>query len=279
MSRTRPGASGLGRVAVLGLGQIGGSLAWRLRQRKCAFVVGCDHDPAVLRRARGLKVAHAFTADVGKALQGADIVILALPVASIVAALLDPHVPWESGSLVIDVGSTKRLILEAADRRLPPMRFVGTHPMAGSEKAGLAGARPDLFTGAAFALVRGRHATSSDLRRARRLVKVLGGRAFEMDAITHDHITALTIGLPHVLALLLRNAWEAERKADPRVSLLSGSSLKSALRVSYSDAVMVSDLIESNCDFIEAWWHRVLGEQSPSRKKGRPRRGPKPQLP
>lgn len=259
----------LGRVAVVGLGQIGGSVAWCLKRRRRAYLVGCDREPAVLARARRMGLAHEYTRDVARALSGADIVLLALPVAGIVSVLSDPHLPWESGTLVMDVGSTKRLILEAADRRVPALRFVGSHPLAGSEKAGLAGAHPDLFAGAAFPLIRGRHATPTDVRRARALVRALDGRPWNLDAETHDRITALTIGLPHVLAILLRNVYETERRSDPRVELLTGSSLRSAVRVSHSDPVMVSDLITSNRDQIAYWWYRMVGPRTrPPGKRG-----------
>jgi prephenate dehydrogenase len=220
----------------------------------------------VLARARALGVAHAFTGDVVRALAGADVVMLALPVASIVAALVDPHIPWEQRMLVMDTGSTKRIILEAADRRLPAIRFVGGHPLAGSEKAGLAGASPSLFAGAAFPLVRGQYARDNDVRLARRLVKALGARPFDLDASTHDRITGLTIGLPHVLAVLLRDVYETERRRDPRVERLTGSSIRSAMRVSHSDPVMMSDLIASNRDQIEYWWSRMTGTAKPRKR-------------
>jgi prephenate dehydrogenase len=257
-----------GRVTVVGLGQTGGSIAHELTRQKRAVVTGYDCDRAVLRRARRMGLAATVTGDLTRALNHADLVILALPVASIVAALMDSSIPFDAGSLVIDVGSTKRLIMAAANRRTPPLRFVGGHPLAGNERRGLNGVEPGLFSGAAFALVPGMHARPSDLRTARRFVRALGARPLIIDADDHDRITALTIGLPHSIAFLVRELYDRAASTDRRVGELSGGSIWSTLRVSESDPTMVGDFIASNRDYIEALWAELIGP----RPKGKGRK-------
>jgi prephenate dehydrogenase len=106
------------------------------------------------------------------------------------------------------------------------------------------------------------------------VVRELGARPTDIDAATHDRITALTIGLPHMLAFLVRDMYEQELKRDKRTELLTGSSIWSTMRVSKSDPTMVGDFIATNRDQIELWWQRMAGTpalRKPS-KKGRSRR-------
>jgi prephenate dehydrogenase len=265
----------LGRVTVIGLGQTGGSLAIELTRGRHARVTGYDSDPSVRRRAQKLKMAARVTGELAGALRGADIVVLAVPVASIIAALLDPAIPFDPESLVMDVGSTKRLVLGAADRRRPPLHFVGGHPLAGNERPGLDGVEVGLFRKRSFALVPGRHARAKDVATARRLVRALGARPLLMDADLHDRITALTIGLPHSIAFLVRDLYDRAALADRRVQELAGGSIWSTMRVSKSDPTMVGDLIATNRDYIEAWWARLIsapGMPRPSRGAKAPRR-------
>jgi prephenate dehydrogenase len=263
----------LGRVTVVGLGQIGGSVALELSRRRRAEVTGYDSDSGVLKRAQRMKLAANVTGDLDQALRGADVVVLAVPVASIVAALADPGIPFDPASLVMDVGSTKRLVLQAADRRRPRLRFVGGHPLAGNEQSGLDGVEEGMFRRKSFALVPGRHAGPADLARAGRFVRALGARPLFLSAEEHDRITALTIGLPHSIAFLVRDLYDRAALADRRVRDLAGGSIWSTMRVSKSDPTMVSDLIASNRDYIEAWWQRLLSARTPARSGRRARAG------
>lgn len=229
----------------------------RLKRDRAAHVTGYDTRASVLRRARAMKLADRVTGSLPKALRGADIVILAIPVADILGALSDPDIPFASESLIMDVGSTKRLIMKAADQRVPRIRFVGGHPLAGNERRGLDAVEYDMFDGKAFPLIKGRYATEKDFRRAARLVRALGARPFAMDADEHDRITGLTIGLPHSIAFLVRSMYERELEKGSLIEELSGSSIWSTMRVSKSDPVMVGDFIRSNRDWVEHWWREM----------------------
>jgi len=245
---------------------MGGSIAMRLAQQRAADVTGYDSDRAVLRKARRMKLAPTLTADLSRALSGADLVILAIPVGNIVAALQDADIPFDPESLVIDVGSTKRVIIAAADTRPAPIRFVGGHPLAGIEINGLDGAATDRFEKAPFVLVKSRRTGAHDMATARRFVKVLGAIPLEMNPDEHDRITALTIGLPHLLAYMVRDLYDRAALKDRRVQTLAGNSIWSTMRVSDSDPTMVYDFIESNHDCISDWWRR-LTEPRPLRRR------------
>lgn len=250
---------------------MGGSIAMRLTKQKAAVVTGYDIDSAVIRKARRLKLAATYTTDLAKALDGADLVILAIPVGNIVAALQDEDIPFDPDSVVLDVGSTKRVVIAAADRRRAPIHFVGGHPLAGVETNGLDGADPDRFVDTPFVLVKCDSTRVSDLALARKFVKVLGARPMVMEPEEHDRITALTIGLPHLLAFMVRDIYEHAALADRRVQTLAGGSIWSTMRVSDSDPTMVFDFIESNRDFISRWWQKMVTAK-PTRKRKRRRK-------
>jgi prephenate dehydrogenase len=271
-----PRKTDLGRVTVVGLGQTGGSVALRLSRSRAAVVTGYDIDSDVVRRARSRRICHHYTTRLTRALAGADITILAVPVASIIASFVDEKIPFDAQSLVMDVGSTKRLIVAAADRRRPPLRFIGGHPLAGNERIGLDGVEYDLFEGASFPLCPGRHASRRDLATARRLVRHLGARPLLVDPDLHDRATGLTIGLPHAIAFLLRDVYEREIDRNRLTEALAGNSIWSTMRVSLSDPTMVGDLIQTNRDWVDYWWRKFAGvggrARQPARRTGRTNR-------
>jgi prephenate dehydrogenase len=246
---------------MVGLGQIGGSIAKRLTDARAAIVTGYDNDPAVIRRARRMRVAMHIVSRLDKALANADIVVLAMPVSGIIGMLKDERVAFDSRSLVMDVGSTKAEIMKAADGRPEPLRFIGGHPLAGSEGIGLDAVNPLLFDGAPFALVKRGTSRSADTRKAEALVRAIGAVPLWISAKDHDRITGLTIGLPHVLAYIVRDIYEREASKDRRVQELAGGSIWSTMRVSNSDAKMVRDFIATNRDWIQHWWGRLVNHK------------------
>ena len=257
----------LGRVAIIGTGQIGGSIALILKRKKVAHVVVYDIKRSVLIKARAIRLAHEYTGSLKTALAGSAVVILAAPVASIIDVLLNPDACFPTDALIMDTGSTKRLIMHAANNRRPRIHFVGGHPLAGNERIGLKGVEEQLFEAATFPLIPGSFARPSDLTAARRIVKTLGAHPMRMNAREHDRITGLTIGLPHVLAFMVRDVYENQRRKDLRTERLAGSSLWSTMRVSKSDPLMVGDFIASNRDNVEYWWRRTFDKSTAKSKK------------
>jgi prephenate dehydrogenase len=226
-------------VAIVGLGQIGGSLAAALTGRRLARVVGVTRRRATAARARRMGIAAEAGTDPA-AVSGADVVVLATPVRTLLGQIpgIAPRV--RPGALLTDVGSTKREILEALRRARPRGPLVAGHPMAGNEKAGLDGCDRDLFVGRPWVLIPAR---PSDRRAGgilERLVRGIGARPVWMaDPLEHDLQVARVSHVPYLLAYaLLGTPAEAVR--------VSGNSFRDATRVALSDAEMVLDFLLTN---------------------------------
>ncbi len=247
-------------VLVVGCGLVGGSLAALVRSHcRRTRIVAIDK-PSVTRAARMAGVIdagaslHALETTIAR--ERPDIVLLALPVASIVAAL--PRVAAaarglapEARPLVLDVASVKRDIVEAAERAQCP-RFVGGHPMAGSERTGFANATKDLLEGAMFVLCPSQSCSRRDLAHARAFVRKLGFEVSILAAEMHDDTVALVSHLPHVLAWVLMEtgrAWEAARPRARSAGLpwsLAAGAWKDATRVAMADPHAWSEILRRN---------------------------------
>ena len=183
-------------VAVVGVGLIGGSVGLAARSRLGATVRGFDPraDEAVARGA--IDSAHR---DLGDALDGADAAFVAVPVDVLADTVATVLAQAPRSAVVTDVGSTKRTVVDAA--RDP--RFVGGHPLAGSEAAGVEHAREDLFDGATWYLTPSATTQGTLLERLHRLLTGLGARPAVIDADVHDRVMAAVSHLPHVVANVL----------------------------------------------------------------------------
>lgn len=223
----------LHRVAIVGMGQIGGSLGMALLRRRLAReVFGIDRDAGALKAAFAGK-ACTYTAGDLAPVALADLVVLATPVRSIVALARGVRFLLPAGALATDVGSAKAAVMRAY-RGL--RGFAGGHPMAGTEHGGIAAADPDLFEGATWVLVPG---DAGAVRRLSRLVRRLGARPAVMSAASHDRAASLASHLPYSLAVAL------SRLAGPNPPLAAGS-FRSATRVAAQPLQMSLDILLSN---------------------------------
>ncbi|HEX3737675.1 MAG TPA: prephenate dehydrogenase/arogenate dehydrogenase family protein [Solirubrobacterales bacterium] len=234
------------RVAVLGVGLIGGSIGLAARERLGVEVTGFDPDPGTREAALAAGATDTATDSVAAACEGAELVFCAAPVGrlpELAAAALAAAGP---DTAVTDVGSTKRGIVAAvgADER-----FVGGHPLAGAETAGVANARADLFEGARWYLTPTEGSDGLVYDRLQRAVAGLGARPQAIDAETHDRLMATVSGMPHAVA----NALVAEAAADPasgeRVPEV-GPSFRDATRVAGSNPAIWADIFVANRDAV-----------------------------
>ncbi len=232
------------RIAVIGVGLIGGSVALAAKERLGATIAGFDRSQHALELALSRGAVDRACAEVADAVADAQAAFVAVPVGALehaVAAVLRAAGP---DCVVTDVGSTKRSIVAAVG----DPRFVGGHPLAGAESSGIEHARADLFEGATWYLTP-TDATSGLLyERLHRLLHTLGAAPAAIDADTHDRMLAAVSHLPHVLAnVLVAQAAETLAAGSERLPA-TGPSFRDATRVAGASSNVWSDIYLSNAD-------------------------------
>jgi prephenate dehydrogenase len=236
------------RVAILGVGLIGGSIGLAARARADAEVCGYDRDERVCARALELGAIDVQAPDLAGALAGAEVVFVATPV-GVLADTVGQALSGAARDCVIsDVGSTKRALASV----IADERFVGGHPLAGAETAGVEHAREDLFDGATWYLTPAEGSTAGVLyERLHRLLGRLGARPTAIDADTHDRLMACVSHLPHVLANLLVAQATGVLGEQSRLPAV-GPSFRDATRVAGANSEIWTDIYLANSDALIA---------------------------
>ncbi len=201
-----------GTVAIIGVGLIGGSIGLTLRSRKIASeVIGVGRDPATLDEAARLGAIDRGTTDIREGVASADIVVVCTPVNRVAEDVRRSAEIAPAEVLVMDVGSTKRQIVETVERQAGTGSvFVGAHPIAGSERRGVAHARADLFDNRPCVLTPTLRTRADRLGRARNFWTAVGCRVLEIGPAEHDEILAYTSHLPHAVAASLASSVPVE---------------------------------------------------------------------
>jgi prephenate dehydrogenase len=229
------------RVAVVGLGLIGGSIALAAREHAGASVTGWDVDAAAIDTAVEHGVIDRRSASLEETVADAEVIFIAAPVGALpeLAAQVLRCAPDDCA--VTDVGSTKRTVVDAHS----DPRFVGGHPLAGSEAIGAVNARADMFEGATWYLTPAGTTSPSALGRVRELVVALRANPVEVDADVHDELMAVVSQLPHVFANVL-----VAQATDARFAghLEPGPSFRDATRVAGANTAVWTDIYMSNRD-------------------------------
>ena len=228
------------RVAVVGVGLIGGSIGIAARERLGAEVVGWDADPRALAEATALPAVDSAAPSLAAAVEGAEIAFVAAPVGALAALVAETLALAPRDCVVSDVGSTKRAVI------VDDERFCGGHPLAGAETAGVAHARGDLFEGAVWYLTPSPRTSGVLLERLHRAVAGFGARPLSIDPETHDRLMAGVSHLPHVLAnvLVAQAAAALGGEAIPP----TGPSFRDATRVAGANSSIWTDIYLANRD-------------------------------
>ncbi len=240
------------RVAVIGLGLIGGSLASAIRRNGLAdVVVGADKRADELALGQELGVIDEVAESMEAAVKGSDLVVLAVPVRATRAVLAEVK-PWlEAGAVLTDVGSTKSSFVadvEAVFGALPPTIIPG-HPIAGSEKSGIRAANPELFARHKVILTPADDAEPSALARLQRLWEGCGATVLTMSVAYHDEVLAATSHLPHLIAFSLVDTLAGEDE-NMDIFRYAAGGFRDFTRIAASDPVMWHDIFLSNRDAV-----------------------------
>ena len=232
------------RVAVVGVGLIGGSVGLAARERLGAQVHGWDPDAGALERARERGAIDVAAPSLADAVAGADLAVVAAPVGRLTAVVAEVLESAPADCAVTDVGSTKRAVV------LDDERFCGGHPLAGAETAGVEHARADLFEGAIWYLTPTARTSGILLERLHRAVAAFGARPRSVDAETHDRLMASVSHLPHVLANVL--VGQAARALGGETVPPTGPSFRDATRVAGANSAIWTDIYLANRDALAA---------------------------
>jgi prephenate dehydrogenase len=250
----RPGS----KIAVLGVGLIGGSIGLAARRRLGAEVVGYGRTPETIARAAELGAIDRGAASIADACEAADVVFCAGPVAALPGQAREALAACGPETVVTDVGSTKGELVGALGG---DERFIGGHPLAGAETAGVANARPDLFEGARWYLTPTDRSSGLLYDRLQRLVSELGARPQAIDPGAHDRLMATVSHLPHVVANALAAEAAAELSRDSERMPEVGPSFRDTTRVAGSNPAIWADIFASNreavADSVEAVARRL----------------------
>lgn len=238
------------QLGLIGCGLMGGSFALALKRAGLVRrVVGYSKSPSTTERARAMGVIDVEAPSALLAVSGADIVLIAVPVAATestfkaIKHLVSPHM------LIMDVGSTKTDVIQAAHRALRQQvrSFVPAHPITGKEVAGVENADPELYKGRQVILTPTEHTDAAHTQRAIDVWTALGCRVLQMHPEQHDAAYAAVSHLPHLLAFAMMNAVNSQPQAKDFLSL-AGPGFRDFTRIAASDPKVWRDILLANRD-------------------------------
>jgi cyclohexadieny/prephenate dehydrogenase len=241
------------RVAFVGFGLIGSSLARRMRRDGLAGeIVACARRPETLNKVRELKLADRVTDDPAEAVAGADLVVIATPLSAYaeigkcIAPALKP------GAIVTDVGSVKGAAIRDLLPALPPdVHFVPGHPVAGTEHSGPESGFAELFEGRWCILTPVSGTDAEAIEKLKALWQAAGSKVVTMDPEHHDRVLAIVSHLPHLIAYtIVDTATNLEQSLQSEVIEFSASGFRDFTRIAASDPVMWRDVFLANRDAV-----------------------------
>jgi prephenate dehydrogenase len=236
------------QLGLIGCGMMGGSFALALKRAGLVKrVVGYSKSPSTTERARQLGVIDVEAPSALLAVSGADLVLLAVPVSATEATFKAIRHLVRGNVLIMDVGSTKREVIDAARRVLKDQVgvFVPAHPIAGKEVAGVEHADPELYHGRQVILTPIERTLTAQLEKASQLWTALGCHVKQMSPEAHDAAYAAVSHLPHMVAFALMNAIQSQADGPDFLSL-AGPGFRDFTRIAASDPAMWRDVLMSN---------------------------------
>jgi prephenate dehydrogenase len=227
------------KIAIIGLGLMGGSLAMALKG-KCAELLAVVHRSSTREQALRMDIVSQAEEEPGKILSQADVVILSTPVPAILEWLgrLPEYMPQKC--VVIDMGSSKQIIVRAMEALPDRFDALGGHPICGKENLSLANAEASLYQNAPFVLTPPAHVSVRASAAALQIINAIGARPVWLDAVTHDRLLAYTSHLPFLLASAL--AMTAPKEAAPLV----GPGFNSSSRLASTPSSMMLGILQTN---------------------------------
>ncbi|MDQ3412968.1 MAG: prephenate dehydrogenase/arogenate dehydrogenase family protein [Chloroflexota bacterium] len=254
------------RITIIGMGLIGGSIGLGLRRWAAANktgnqpaleVTGFDTDLEQQQYAQKLKAIDRGAWDLSKAVQDADIVVIATPVAAMKETFETIAPNLKQGATVTDVGSTKAEVLQWADAIFPAgVDFVGGHPMAGKTQS-IEGADADLFTGATWCVAPSVRASDEAVRNVLGMIAALNAESFFVDPVEHDGFVAGVSHLPFVVSSALMNT-VSKNSSWRDMKTLTASGFRDVSRLAAGSPAMHRDILLTNREAVLRWLNEYI---------------------
>jgi len=245
------------KIAIVGVGLLGGSMGLALKRRKLADrVVGYVRRTASIAECESLGVVDKATPSLEKAVEEADLVILCTPLSQMPELTAKLLATLKPGAVVTDVGSVKGSVIEQLEPLLAGANahFVGSHPMAGSEKTGAAFAREDLFDGAICLITPTPNSNKDAVAQVDGLWRALGGKVLKLTPAVHDDLVSRASHLPHVVASELAN-YILSPAHPPEQAAVCANGFRDTTRIASGSPEMWKDIALANRKNLS----RVLG--------------------
>lgn len=227
------------RVAIVGLGLMGASLAMGLKGH-CAQLLGVDSDPKVVSIADNLEIFDTCSTNLKQVLPQANLIILATPIRAILKLIAVIPTIQPDPAIVMDLGSTKTQIVSAMDKLPENFDAIGGHPMCGKEIAGIGNAHPELYSNAPFGLVSLERTSQQTRTLVEQVVTRIGANPIWLNANEHDRWVAYTSHLPYLMAAALSGSLPVQARA------MIGPGFRSASRLAATPSAMMLEIINSN---------------------------------
>ncbi|WP_018751392.1 prephenate dehydrogenase [Paenibacillus sanguinis] len=253
------------KIAIFGVGLIGGSLALCFKGKPGITVVGHAHRPESLTRMEERDVVDVATLSMEEAVQDADFIFLCVPVGKLEAYLQKlTGLPLKPGCIVTDVGSTKAAVAAcAAALASPGVYFIGGHPMAGSERSGVEAASTLLFENAYYVLTPPQDVPEAAYLRLAELLTYTRAQIVRVDPIMHDQIVGAISHLPHIIAVALVNQVRGYNEDNELYRMLAAGGFRDITRIASSDPIIWRDILLSNQEvllgLLKDWNREIAG--------------------
>ena len=248
------------RIAIIGLGLIGGSLALALKKAsaKGTDIIGFSRSSETVAKAKDCGAIDEAADNPASAVAGADLVVIATPVMATKEVLASISKHLSPRCLVTDTGSTKTKVMQWAGEYLPSkVSFIGGHPMAGKETFGIDEADANLFRGCVYCLTPAPCATPQAVRKLKKLVESIGARPFFIDAETHDNLVAGVSHLPMLLSTAFVTTTMKSRLWSEMAKLAAGG-YRDFSRLASGNPEMNRDICLTNREQIVDWLDRYI---------------------
>ncbi len=237
-----------GKISIIGLGLIGGSLGMALCQYDPKLrIIGYDCSLSACKEALERKAVHRIASSLEDAVKESELVLIAVPVEKIQGIVEESSPYFKTGSVIMDVGSTKGFLAHTIPSILPPgVYYVGGHPMTGAESSGIFAADPFLFQNAVFLLTPTEIIPPEIIKRLRGLIKMVGGIPLLLNPEEHDKLVAVVSHLPHLLAATLVNFASRFNQEYPQTLSLAAGGFRDTTRVAMGSSALWREIFNSN---------------------------------